>query len=136
MTDVTHMARFRMPGALFNEDQAEEIRAPQPDLAAAIAPRQAFAFTLYERPVVDFEFDTRRFRVVPIPQNESRVYYIGPASVWTQAEIRIMVDSGKVDRTLLANMEGNGWERVVRTRLGNWQPFEDGDVILDSDEAP
>lgn len=33
--------------------------------------------------------------------------------------------------TLIANMEGNRWEEVVRTRLGNFQPIESGDVVLD-----
>lgn len=129
------MARYRLRGTLMNEEATREIRAPQPDLATGIAPDGAFAFTLYESPVVDFEFDAGRFKVVPIPQNESRVYYFGPASLWTQADIKAMIASGEPLQMLLANMESNGWERVVRTRLGNWQPFEDGDALLGDSEA-
>lgn len=36
---------------------------------------------------------------------------------------------------LLANMRGNGWERIVRTRQGNFQPVERGDVVLSTAEA-
>jgi len=33
-------------------------------------------------------------------------------------------------RTLISNMNGNGWATVVRTRAGNFQPVEDGDVVV------
>jgi len=34
------------------------------------------------------------------------------------------------NRILLANMRGNRWDAVVRTRRGNFQPLEDGDVVV------
>ena len=36
---------------------------------------------------------------------------------------------------LLSNMRGNDWERVVRTRRGNFQPVEPGDVVIAPAEA-
>jgi hypothetical protein len=30
----------------------------------------------------------------------------------------------------LSNMRANGWERVIRTRRGNFQPIEPGDVVV------
>jgi hypothetical protein len=40
------------------------------------------------------------------------------------------LDDGHDYSILLANMRGNGWERVVRTRRGNFQPVEPVDVVL------
>jgi hypothetical protein len=37
-------------------------------------------------------------------------------------------------RTLLANMDGNKWTTVVRTRRGNFQPVEREDVVLSAAE--
>lgn len=36
---------------------------------------------------------------------------------------------------LLSNMRGNEWERVVRTRRGNFQPLVPGDVVIAPAEA-
>lgn len=37
---------------------------------------------------------------------------------------------------LLSNMRGNDWERVVRTRRGNFQPVEPGDVVIAAEQVP
>jgi len=34
--------------------------------------------------------------------------------------------------TLIGNMEGNGYDRVVLTRRGNYQPFTGKDVLIGS----
>ena len=36
---------------------------------------------------------------------------------------------GRLD-ILLRNMRGNGWNRVIRTRLGTFKPYEDGVVVV------
>jgi uncharacterized protein YcnI len=33
-------------------------------------------------------------------------------------------------RTLVSNMQGNGWDKVVKTRCGNFQPLTSLDTIV------
>jgi hypothetical protein len=51
--------------------------------------------------------------------------YVGEAL--TEADVAQLGDGHDI---LLSNMRGNGWERVVRTRRGNFQPVEPGDVVI------
>lgn len=53
--------------------------------------------------------------------------YVGEALTAVDIEHR---NDGSDYRTLLSNMRGNGWERVVLTRRGNLQPLEPGDVVV------
>lgn len=38
---------------------------------------------------------------------------------------------GEIFDILRSNAECNGWDRLVCTRNGRWQPFQDGDVMID-----
>jgi len=51
--------------------------------------------------------------------------YIG--ELLTSAEVAALPGDHEI---LLRNMEYNNWDPIVRTRLGNFQPFEDGDVVF------
>ena len=33
-------------------------------------------------------------------------------------------------KTLIRNIEGNNYKKVIKTRCGNWQPFERGDKVI------
>lgn len=131
------MARYYMPGSFLAEDTARELSDLSADAALTVAPDNAFAFVLYESPICDFEFDASRFRLLPIPQNESAKHYIG-GEVFTCDELRELAiaegDPKKYD-ILISNVS-SGWGhtleegRAIRCRTGNWQPFEDGDVLV------
>jgi hypothetical protein len=139
-TAVKHWARYYLPGSFFAEDSAVELPDRSTDAAVSRAPASAFAFVLYDTAICDFEFDAGLFKVVPIPQNESAKHYIG-GTVYTCDELRALaVAEGNPDkyRILISNVtryvsgdppvEG----RTIRCRTGNWQPFEDGDVLVDA----
>ena len=70
-------AEYLLPGSFFSEDQSVELPERSVEAAVAAAPERAFAFKLFDSPIVDFEFDAGRFRVLSIPQNESHTYYLG-----------------------------------------------------------
>ncbi len=55
--------------------------------------------------------------------NKSGWYYLPPCRVLTLQQ----VEAGD-DLILAENMRTNGWEHVIETRLGNWQPFLKGDL--------
>lgn len=100
--------------------------------AVAQAPASAFCFETYYLDEVDFEYDTERFKVVPLPQKQSEGrYYLG-GEVFGVEEIRERIDTIDSTGALLSNMEGNGWDQVIRCRTGNWQPFFiDKDSLLE-----
>jgi hypothetical protein len=53
--------------------------------------------------------------------------YVGEALTAEDIE---QLDDGEDYSILLSNMRGNGWERVVRTRRGNFQPVEPVDHVV------
>lgn len=129
---VKHWARYYRPGSFFAEDEARELSDRSIDAAMTRAPDDAFAFVLYDTAIAEFEFDAGLFRVVPIPQNESRKHYIG-GDIFTCDELRALaVEEGDPDRyrVLMANVshyEGGAYVegKAIRCRTGNWQPFDD-----------
>lgn len=125
---MRHFAEYSMPGSFLNEEEGRELDARDVAEAIAKAPASAFAFVLYDPPaeVPDVGPD---FRVIPKRQNVSAKHYID-GTVRTLAEIEAR---GSEVGMLAANMRGNGWDRVVECRTGNFQPFEDGDQIVGSD---
>jgi hypothetical protein len=138
MNTRKHWAKYYLPGSFFAEDQAVELSDRSIDAAVARAPEHAFAFVLYDTAVPDFDFDASLFRVVPIPQNYSAKHYLGGV-IYTCDELRALAlvegEQGKY-RTLISNVTnytatGDPVEgRAIRCVTGNWQPFEDGDVLL------
>lgn len=122
------MARYTLPGSFFNEEETVELPERSVEAAVQAAPKWAFAFKLYDSPLCDFEFPADLFRLVPIPQNESHRYYIG-GTLYTVEEVEAMGDDFRI---LASNMRGNRWPHVIKTRAGNFQPFEEGDEIVEA----
>jgi hypothetical protein len=85
-------------------------------------PDGAFAFQFFDR--VEGEADGVPVRSGAL--DRSPMYYVG-AKVHTLDEVRATVPDSRI---LVSNMEGNGWDRVIQTRAGNWKPLGDGDVLL------
>jgi hypothetical protein len=120
---------YYTPGTFFAEDITRPID-DGPGLverAAGQAPPGAFCFTLQTvivaPPVPDGEGGV--LAVVPKTVDRSGRYYLG-GRLFDLDGVRAV---GGLD-TLARNMEGNGWAQVIRTRAGNWQPFEAGDTLL------
>jgi len=53
--------------------------------------------------------------------------YLGETLTAADLEQRPDADSYAI---LLSNMRGNGWDRVVQTRRGNFQPVDANDVVV------
>jgi hypothetical protein len=122
------------PGAFFAEDGSPvRVAGPGEDPAAlADVVKQTGWFCL--------EVSTRRWQKWVTKEGDvnwtvvrddptARSYRIYPpgSQVFTLDQVRALSDS----RTLVANMQGNGWARLVRTPFGNYQPLEDRDVVLE-----
>ena len=111
---------FMLPGSFVSE---QEVRKVDDRCFPQDIPRAAFAFYFYDV----FESIGPRGEVVKgQPQNVSAKTYFGEA--FALERVKSEVPHAEI---LISNMKVNGWDRVVWTRLGNWQPLEPDDVVID-----
>lgn len=110
---IKHYVTKLYPGAIVSESSDEEVKSRDPKL---VDYDRAFAFHFWDR--TESEIDGEL--LIGPKKNKSGTYYPGGK----------VKDQSQCDGILLQNMIGNRWNHVVVTRLGNTQPFEDGDVIL------
>lgn len=122
-------ATYYYPGSFFAEDRTKDLL--DATLAAAIDARpddRWFAVEVKRQPVKVFRSEDGEQRVLSDGQAvKVGKWYVGEE--FTAEEIEDL-DDGQDHTILLSNMRGNGWATVVRTRVGNWQPVEAGDVVL------
>ncbi len=120
-TMLKHFVEFSYPGIFVSEYSHEEIAERKPELVNV--PEDAFAYRFYDQvqTIVDGELLTGERK------NYSGITYFG--KVYTLEEVKAQFPEYT---TLISNMKCNGWNRVVRTRKGNWQPFEDGDTVIEA----
>lgn len=122
---TTFYAEYDLPGSFFGETVSREIPERSVAAAKAAAPKSAFAFTLYEcADPVDLGPE---YSVVPKRLNVSGKHFLG-GQIFTLAQLEAL--NSPDDRILISNMRSNRWGRVIRTSMGNWQPFEETSCIV------
>ena len=116
---LKHYVRFSFPGILLNEYKTEEVAERNPELITV--PEGAFAYCFFDRTeeVVDGE------TLIGEEKNFFFFFYFGKE--YTLEEVKAQFPEYT---TLISNMEYNGWNRVVRTRRGNWQHLEEKDKVI------
>lgn len=116
---LKHYVEFSFPVAFFSEYEIQEVAERNPKLITV--PEGAFAYRFFDRTegVVDGE------TILGKSKNYSPITYFG--TEYTLEEVKAQFPECT---TLISNMEGNGWNRVVKTRRGNWQPLEEGDTVI------
>lgn len=124
--ELEYLATYLMPGAFFPEETTKRLDAYDPHEAAAKAPENAYCFTIAQRPKApDLGPD---FWVTGRIHNRSKRFYLG-GRVYAEPEVAAL--SHVQHPGLLANMQGNHWSHMILCRTGNWQPFMDGDTLLE-----
>lgn len=133
-------AEYLTPGAFMPEETSRELDEHDATEAAEKAPTTAYCFYLYDLPEdPPFEYDDELWTVLPKPQNRSARYYLG-GELFTVDDIKAELETptrfredGEPEFTpvLLSNIEGNGYPKAIKCRMGNWQPFTDKDTLLD-----
>lgn len=127
---IQHYVKFLYPGAFFSEESSKKIKDRNLVEILSDLPPNAFAFQFYDHKVFTAtREDGMKMKDVEVV-DESGMYYPGGAA-FTLDEIKAMGESHKI---LAANMKGNGWPKVVKTRCGNFQPLNDNDVVIDIDD--
>lgn len=123
---------YLYPGILFAESDTLPIEdGPRlPERAAEQAPKSAYSFSIKSVLVADPIEDGHggQLRVMSRVLTKSGNYFLG-GELFTAEQVTAL-DDGQDYTILLSNMRSNGHAQVVRTPLGNWVPFEDGDVLL------
>ena len=122
-----YYAEFLFPGLLFSESEHIELKSHNPNEALKKMPESAFAFELYDIETRQGILENGEHIKNDKTVNQSGRFYPGGVLL-TLEEIKSMDD--KNHNILISNMEGNGWNTVVKTRAGNYQPIEKHDVIL------
>lgn len=121
---MKHKVEYLLPGVFLAEYTRLTIKDRSVEEAVRLAPDNAYCFTIYD--VEDAPDLGEDFDVVPMPKNRTKRHYLG-GELFTPEEIEALPGDHS---TLIANARGNDWPRMIRCRTGNWQPFEDGDVVV------
>ena len=115
-----HFVEFHYPGTFVAETAVVEITSRDADFNI---PKTCFGFVFFDREYVTVDGE----QLSGSRKNESNFWYFG--TVYTLHQLEVLNTNSKYD-VLLSNMKCNKWPRVVRTRCGNFQPLEAGDVVL------
>lgn len=125
-----HFVTFYSPGTFVAEDDTMPIDGWDVEKAVEMARSitQRYNATPY-----GFQFTTRARNDEELDSKivqKSPMYYLG-GKVETLEEVEARNDPD--ERTLLANMRGNGYDRIiVNTNSWKWtQPLHDDDIVLD-----
>jgi hypothetical protein len=107
------------PGSFMSEDETVEVKTRDPKAIAKKYPR-CFAFEFYDRVETEVTVGGEKKTVGSSPRNKSPKYFPS-GKTFTVAEVKEKVPDSRI---LVSNMECNGWGTVVKTRCGNFQPFD------------
>lgn len=140
MIDRRVYARALYPGSLFPEEGAS-IRISDTTTTQRIIDQfsdrddhlgQWFAIEVIEQ---NWQFwwtseDDSEWR--PKQDGTRKTWRIYVGELLTNVEVAALPGNHE---TLLSNMRSNGWDTVVRTRVGNFQPFQENDVVISPEAA-
>jgi len=111
--------KFYYVGSFVSETTIKKIRHRDP--SSVKVPDSAYSFMFYDQEFVvdgDTEFTGNI-------KNRSPDYY-PEGKLYSQEEVLKLRNSS----TLLSNMKYNKWEYVIKSRAGNFQPYEEGETVL------
>jgi len=115
-TKVTTYVEFFYPGLIFPESSVRKVK--NRDVKKLKIPTTAFGFHFFDIKSTI----VRKTKMESKRLNASPFYYFG-GRIMTLEEVCKELPEAKI---LINNMECNGWDRVIRCRTGNYQPFVKG----------
>lgn len=104
------------PGLFVSEQSVKEV--PSREVRPAPLSR-AYAWQFFERECVVKDGET----LLGEPKNHSPTYYVGE-------ELSAEEAIARGNNVAKSNIEGNGYKRLVITKMGQMFPLYDGDVVV------
>lgn len=118
---IKHYVSFLLPGIIVCETITREVKLRDPE-AARPYPKNSFAFMFYDR-----EEETVNGELLAGKnKNYSGTYYID-GRILTVEEVKKLYPEDKI---LIDNTTFNNIDKVIVTRLGNFQPYNDNDTVV------
>lgn len=115
---LKHYIEFFYCGILVSETSIEKIKGRRKDFKV---PKGSYGYRYFDQEEIkqgDEILTGKR-------KNYSGIHYFG--EVLSLKEVKEKFPHEKI---LIRNMEGNNWERVVKTNMGNFQPFSKRDKLI------
>lgn len=119
---LKHYVEYFYPGVLVSETEVKEIS--RRDRRCVKPSKLCYGFQFFDREEVIKDGETLRGN----RKNLSGMYYIG-GEVLTVEDVEALRPKSQY-KILLSNMVNNGWDKVIRTRLGNFQNFYPKDKVV------
>ncbi len=116
---LKHYVEIFYPGEEFFYKTTEE-EVDQRNSKLVTIPKEAIGYRFFDRS--EWSFKGQNF--VGLKKNFSRMTYFGKA--YTLEEVEAYFPKCE---NLINNMKSQGYSRVVKTRAGNWQFLEEGDIV-------
>lgn len=113
---------FQYPGCIVAEE-GTPVEVTSRSIESLDIPEYACGFRFFDRDEATVDGKVYVSEV----ENQSGWFYLGEE--FTVEQVEAMNDHGQFD-TLLANMRGNGWPTVIKTRAGNWFNKNEGDQVV------
>ena len=117
---------FLYSGVLVSEISTYEVKTRDPSKVKV--PENAFGFKFFDILSVIVDADGRKVELTSERINVSPMHYYG-GTLHTVEELKREFPNARI---LISNIEDNGYERAIRCRTGNWQPFEKTDVFVEA----
>jgi len=118
---LKHYVEFLLPGSFFPESIVREVAdRTRPPIDT---PKNCFGYTFFSRTEVELDGEILRGQ---IKDRSPRTYF---GKVMTLEEVKAMPGDNRI---LISNV--SQYPRgAVKTVCGNWQPLEEGDVVIQAE---
>jgi len=121
---IIHKITFYYCGTFFDEDSTRVVKTRNP--GNVVVPKHAFAFEFFDIVKQNATLEDGRVIEHSERKNSGPMYYPG-AKIMTANDVKQEIADNKI---LLYNMECNGWEKVIKTRMGNFKPYVTGKTVV------
>ena len=120
---LKHYVQYFSPGSFVSETSDKEIPSRSLDHVLPMKKNSySYGFLFFDREETKINGEVLKGK----KKNYSSTHYIGGRKM-NATEVKAEV---KNNATLLSNMKINEWKYVVKTKFGQFMPFEKGDIMI------
>jgi hypothetical protein len=125
---IMDQVRTLSAGGFFMDEGVSELAGRSIQEIAEKADRRTVGFSTQQVATGSVEIEGQTIELTSEPFDRSGTSWVD-GEVLTLEQVKTRMPT---EKTLIANMEGNGWSSIVKTRAGSFQPFVEGDSVVSS----